>query len=222
MSKIAQDKGRLPGGLTLTLLLAALALLGVLVIWGLPGDALSTLFKHIGQAADVGAGYLVLFPFFAIFIKKVYKKGLIELCFKSSEPLKDVLIGLGASPLLVLLLLIENSVLPGGVYLPRGYSLVLFMGVAISLGPVMEEAFYRGVIYSILRRRVGVWLGVAISAAIFAISHFPEGAAEWVPYFLTGVPLALLYERRGSLLPSVAAHSAANLGAILWGLAFYP
>ena len=221
MNKIVQDENRRSSGLTLALILTTLGLVGALVIWWLPRDTLSTLFMIIGQLVDLGAGYLVLFPFFIIFFKKVYKKSLIELCFRSERILKDIFIGLGASPILIILLLIENSLLPGGIYLPSGYSLILFIVVAVSLGPVMEEAFYRGVIYSVLRGRTGIGWGVAISSVIFALSHFPSGVAEWLPYLLTGVLLASLYQWRGSLLASIVAHSVANLGAILWGLIFY-
>lgn len=221
MSKIAQDENRLPNGVILALILTIIGLIGALAIWWLPRGVLEGLFKHIRQVIDMGGGYLVLFPFFIIFIKKVYKKNIIELCFGSKAALKDILLGLGASPLLMLLLLVENSLLTGGVYLPEGYLLILFIIIAVSLGPIVEEAFYRGVIYSLLRRQLGIWWGLSFSALIFALSHFPSGVAEWVPYILTGVPLALLYEWRKTLLPSIVAHAGANLGTILWGLAFY-
>ncbi|MEI8345377.1 MAG: CPBP family intramembrane glutamic endopeptidase, partial [Candidatus Omnitrophota bacterium] len=94
---------------------------------------------------------------------------------------------------------------------------VLTVFVAV-VGPALEEIFFRGFIYRVFRKRLGVFWGIAISAAIFALIHFNLVAA--VPIFLLGVFLAVLYYRTGSLAAPIAAHITHNLLMVAMTLVF--
>jgi len=81
-----------------------------------------------------------------------------------------------------------------------------------ALVPVGEELFFRGFVYGTLRRW-GVAAAVGLSALFFAAVH--QQLVHFLPIFLLGVILALLYERTGSLVPAVIVHAINNLVAIL-------
>lgn len=79
----------------------------------------------------------------------------------------------------------------------------------IAAAPIGEEIFFRGLLFSGLRRRFGLWPAGAISGAIFAVFHPPPLLMPL--FFAVGVGLAWVYERRGSLLAPIAAHLAFNV-----------
>ncbi len=82
----------------------------------------------------------------------------------------------------------------------------LFVAV---LGPIFEEIFFRGFTYSALRTRFGVTSGIVLSSLIFAVLHMH--LAAFVPIFVLSVYLAFLYEKTGSLVPSMTVHVLHNL-----------
>ncbi len=98
-----------------------------------------------------------------------------------------------------------------GAFSWRDLALPLFMaGLA---APVAEEVLYRLFTFTALRDRFGLWLGAAVSAAIFALFHFnPYWLAEMV---VVGMGLALLYHSTGSLLSAITAHSFINTTKIM-------
>ena len=111
-------------------------------------------------------------------------------------------------------------------------------GVAVTLGPLVEEVLFRGVLLSALlgwRRGPGVnrmytrtrmLAAVAISASLFGLVHLPELGYLWfaVPNLvLLGVGAAWLRLQSGSIWPAVLAHGANNLVAVAgWFLVTHP
>ena len=94
------------------------------------------------------------------------------------------------------------------------------MLLAVFIAPVVEETFFRGIVFRSIRDRRGFWLAAVISGVIFGLAH-------WVPspwqdavllqsiMVFTGIALAWIYERRGSLLANIAAHMAFNAVGIV-------
>jgi len=80
--------------------------------------------------------------------------------------------------------------------------------VAIVLAPVVEETFFRGILYPALKQTGFPRLALWGSAILFALMHF--NVVSFVPLMLLAVLLALLYEQTGNLLAPVAAHSMFN------------
>lgn len=78
--------------------------------------------------------------------------------------------------------------------------------------PVGEEAFFRGFVYGTLRRW-GLVPAVALSSLYFGAVH--QQIVHFLPIFALGVVLALLYERTGSIVASIAVHAINNLVAVL-------
>jgi uncharacterized protein len=85
---------------------------------------------------------------------------------------------------------------------------------SILFAPVFEELIFRGVLYGTLRARLSWPLAALGSALIFALAH-GYGIAGFLSVFLSGVLWAWVYERTGSLLPSITAHVANNAAVAL-------
>ena len=80
----------------------------------------------------------------------------------------------------------------------------------VVLAPLFEELAFRGLLFGTLRRKLTWSASAVLSAAVFAIAH-GYGALGFVSVFWSGLLWAWIYERTGSLLPSVLAHAANNL-----------
>lgn len=92
--------------------------------------------------------------------------------------------------------------------------LALFLAAVVG-APLLEEIFFRGVLYGALRRRFGVGWGIAASAAFFAVLH-PQLPLGFLPIAFLGAAFAALYEWRQSLVPGMVAHAINN--GIVFGL----
>ena len=79
--------------------------------------------------------------------------------------------------------------------------------------PLTEELFFRGFVFAGLVHRLGVTGAAVTSAIIFSAIHIEPGVL--IPIFITGLLLAWLYYRTGSLWPSIAAHAGQNGAALL-------
>jgi membrane protease YdiL (CAAX protease family) len=86
---------------------------------------------------------------------------------------------------------------------------VLAFFAVVIVAPIAEELFFRGFMYQALRRWRGVLQGVLLSALVFALAHVSLIIMPSI--FVLGVILAYLFERRGSLAATIAAHMSYNL-----------
>jgi membrane protease YdiL (CAAX protease family) len=97
-----------------------------------------------------------------------------------------------------------------------GLRLPLALLVA-TVGPLVEELLFRGLLLSALLRRVPAGWAVAASSLLFALVHLPDLGFLWyaVPNLaLLAAVLAWLRLRSGSLWPAVLAHGVNNLLAL--------
>ena len=99
--------------------------------------------------------------------------------------------------------------------------LVLFALYAVVVAPITEELVFRGLLYRSIRDRIGVIAGAVLSAIPFGLIHF-IGGQPWqdvltlqLTMVVTGIGLALIYERRGTLVADIAGHAAFNLLAVI-------
>lgn len=96
--------------------------------------------------------------------------------------------------------------------------LAVFILAVSVVAPLWEEIFFRGLVYPIFRRALGVAAGAALSGFLFALLH-AEPLLLRVPIGLLGVGLALFYEASGSLYPPMIAHGVSNTLSTLVALA---
>jgi len=88
----------------------------------------------------------------------------------------------------------------------REFMAPFFIGAV--LAPVSEELYYRRLSYPVFKKHWGVVIGLLVSAIFFAVLHFQT--VWFVEIVLVAMVLGLLYEKTGSLLPSIIAHSMVN------------
>jgi membrane protease YdiL (CAAX protease family) len=87
-----------------------------------------------------------------------------------------------------------------------------FAFLAIAIAPFTEELFFRGLLYPVLARRIGVAMAVLLTALPFALIHAFEYKA-WAPVlivFLVGVVLTLVRAKLHSVGASFVVHSIYN------------
>jgi len=92
----------------------------------------------------------------------------------------------------------------------EGRPLVLGLTAVLAclVGPVAEELFFRGIVFSALRQRSSRTVAMLGSAAAFALMH--GNPVGFPSILLLGCLLAYLYERTGSLASSLAVHILHN------------
>jgi hypothetical protein len=74
--------------------------------------------------------------------------------------------------------------------------------------PVVEEIFFRGLLYRSLRNRLPIWQAALLAGLLFGLVHITGYPLITLPVKAAfGVIACLLYERTGSLLPGIALHS---------------
>ncbi len=89
--------------------------------------------------------------------------------------------------------------------------------LVVSLGPLVEELLFRGVLLSALLQRWGRGTAIGLSSLAFALAHLP--GLDWQLFalpdlILLALALAWLRLRSGSIWPSVVGHGANNLLAV--------
>jgi membrane protease YdiL (CAAX protease family) len=72
---------------------------------------------------------------------------------------------------------------------------------------VVEELFFRVVLFALLRQRMRFIYAAILSSALFAVAH---EITAWLPVFALGLGLAYLYEKRHSLWTNALAHGTLN------------
>lgn len=81
--------------------------------------------------------------------------------------------------------------------------------LAVIVAPLVEEIVFRGLLYTALRARMGMWASVIISGMIFAALH-PTIPEQFLMLSVLGCAFAVIRERTGSLVPSMICHGINN------------
>ncbi|HET6554007.1 MAG TPA: type II CAAX endopeptidase family protein [Dyella sp.] len=90
--------------------------------------------------------------------------------------------------------------------------------LVVSIGPLVEELLFRGVLLSAIARHLGSSWAIVLSAALFACVHLPDLSFLWyaLPNLaLLGLVLGWLRVQSGSIWPSVFSHGVNNLLAVV-------
>ena len=111
--------------------------------------------------------------------------------------------------------------IPADIVFPGPAAVFTYQALALWT-PFTEEIFFRGFVFAGLVPRFGLKRAMIASALIFSAFHLSSFAIGLiVPIFITGLLLAWLYSKTGSLWTSIAAHAGQNALAIavtsLWG-----
>lgn len=90
--------------------------------------------------------------------------------------------------------------------------LLPFISVAI-LAPVSEEIYFRGMVYPLVKKKFGLILGIVLSGLFFGLMHLD--LYRLIPISAGGALLAYFYEKTGTLISSITAHSMWNTVMLL-------
>jgi len=102
---------------------------------------------------------------------------------------------------------------PFDQFFARPSDAYLTVAFAVSLGPLMEELFFRGFLYPVLARRLGVVWGILLTALPFGLIHFFQYGRSWgavLIIFLVGVVLTTVRAVTKSVASSFLAHVGYN------------
>ena len=83
----------------------------------------------------------------------------------------------------------------------------------MTLAPLMEELFFRGFLYPVLARRLGVGVAVVLTAIGFGLVHAPQLGRAWGPVlviFAVGLALTITRAVTKSVAPGFLMHVAYN------------
>ena len=84
----------------------------------------------------------------------------------------------------------------------------------VTVAPFVEELFFRGFLYPVLARWLGVGLGIVLTAIPFALLHSAQLGNAWGPLvvlFVVGVVLTAVRAVTKSVASSMLVHIGYNL-----------
>lgn len=92
----------------------------------------------------------------------------------------------------------------------EAWALAIF---GVTFAPLLEELFFRGFLYPVLVRRLGIGVAVVLTAASFGLIHAPQLGRAWGPVlviFLVGLSLTITRAATKSVAPGFLMHVAYN------------
>ncbi len=103
--------------------------------------------------------------------------------------------------------------LPVDQFFADTFSAYMLAVFGITLAPLMEELYFRGFLYPVLERRLGMPTAVLITSGIFALIHASQLGHAWAPLLLllfVGVALTVARVQTGSVASSFLIHVGYN------------
>jgi uncharacterized protein len=101
---------------------------------------------------------------------------------------------------------------PFDQFFERPMDAYLTVAFAITLGPLMEELFFRGFLYPVIARRMGMVWGIILTALPFGLMHYPQ-YHSWsavLIVMMVGVVLTTVRAVTKSVASSFLAHVGYN------------
>ena len=80
---------------------------------------------------------------------------------------------------------------------------------SIIIAPIFEEIFFRGIIYVVLKKRIGVFFSIILSSIFFSFVH--SNIYSFGVLFVVGLICAIEFERTNKIINTIFIHSQFNL-----------
>jgi hypothetical protein len=93
------------------------------------------------------------------------------------------------------------------------YGAFLLMGMAVLIAPMVEETVFRGYLYPLFAKSLGVVPGIVITGVLFGLMHAPQLGWTWELVAMlmgVGIVFTLARARAGTVLASFLLHLAYN------------
>jgi len=117
----------------------------------------------------------------------------------------------------------SKETLPIEQLLQARISILLFGVLGVLVAPLVEETIFRGFLYPVIARRLGIAAGVAITGILFGLMHAAQLWGGWgqiALLILVGVVLTWVRARTGTVAASYFVHLGYN-GLQLAGYLIY-
>ncbi|MDP9268607.1 MAG: CPBP family intramembrane metalloprotease [Acidobacteriota bacterium] len=213
--------------LFLVLIVPALAVLTAHSLPRYAGVPLTTLAKNaVILVPGQTIAYLLLIAFVHMLMIARYDRSLAE-AIPFAWPRERWVTLVGAGVALAFAILLLGQFLPIPKQLPideffktRAAAFVM-LAFGVLVAPLVEELLFRGLLYPVLNRHLGVVAALVLTSLGFALLHASQLALAWAPLlslFLVGFALTLVRARFQSVAASTLVHMAYNatLLAILY------
>jgi uncharacterized protein len=201
------------------LFVGVFAVLFVAHVWIYPHSSLASLSRvPLVVVAGQGVAYLLVLAYMYVLVTRERRRPdfLAAIHWNwPSFPALYLLVGF----LLSVALQILASRLPIPKNLPidtffrtpaEAWALTIF---GVTLAPIMEELFFRGFLYPVLARGIGLRTAVLATALAFALLHGSQLMFSWGPVlviFLVGMVLTMVRARKDSVAAGLLIHVAYN------------
>jgi len=93
--------------------------------------------------------------------------------------------------------------------LPSNLYLIILCVTGFTLGPIVEEIFFRGFLYNALKSYVPMAIAGIVQAALFSVVHRYSFLNSLI-VFIIGIALVVIYEKRRNLLSPIFVHMLMN------------
>lgn len=99
--------------------------------------------------------------------------------------------------------------------------LSIYSFATIVLAPIAEEIFWRGFVYGYLRTKIGIIFGLLLQALMFSLLHYNisvnigTNVSSLLIVFMVGLIAGFIYERTGSIYPSMVLHCSFNYFSVI-------
>jgi membrane protease YdiL (CAAX protease family) len=116
-----------------------------------------------------------------------------------------------------------KSRLPIEQILQARISVVLFAVLGVLVAPVVEETIFRGFLYPVIARSVGITAGVIVTGTLFGLTHAAQLWGGWGQIgllILVGIALTWVRARTGTVAASYFVHLGYNGLQLLGYLAY--
>jgi len=124
-------------------------------------------------------------------------------------------LGINATPLIPVPEGIDKAIIKNMV-IALSPSLIFSIGV---LGPVVEEIYFRGFIYLLLRKHLKISYAMLLSTLIFSILHL--NIVDFPTIFIIGFLLVYFYEKYLSLPLVMIAHGVNNTAIVILSILLF-
>lgn len=170
----------------------------------------------LGLTAEF-VGYLFVFVFMVMFIEGRYHVPFFQAIRWNWPSRTWLFVGLGVVLLIAIQVLGHFLPMPKEVPFDKFFAntrdAYLTSIFAISLGPFMEEVLFRGFLYPVLARRIGVVTSILITGIAFGLVHGVQLSFAWAPVLLiviVGIVLTTVRATSKSVGASLTVHIAYN------------
>jgi membrane protease YdiL (CAAX protease family) len=209
-------------------MIVVVAILGIFIFGTLIGVVLMATHHRVPSASPAMLRVMLLAQFLSYIVVLLFMRELVVRHYhrrfaeavrwqwpREHRWLAYLLGGMGLAVVvqLVSVLLPIPKTLPIDKYFQSRSAAYIMSLFGVSMAPLVEELFFRGFLYPVLARRLGLAAGVVLTAFGFALVHASQLASAWAPLlilFLVGLVFTVVRVVTRNVAPGFLMHVGYN------------